>query len=172
MLKYSTLLLTCLIAIGLDSCRPKTLPARLILKRDSVTSLYAYYDDNGHKILGDYYAAYTDTITEYGIVADPDFVLIDKTGKHIFKIFTFDNGPDYTSEGIYRIVDDGKIGYVDSLTSKVIIRPKFDCAYPFENGKAKVSLKGKKVKAFPEDEHWTWESDEWFYVDKTGKIVK
>mgnify|MGYP003576244126 CR=1 FL=1 len=172
MLRYLTLLLTCIIAIGLDSCQLQTVPARLILKRDSVTSLYGYYDDDGHQVLGDYYAAYTDTITEYGIVADPDFVLIDKTGKHIYKILPFDNGPDYCSEGTYRIVADGKIGYVDSLTSKVIIEPKFDCAFPFENGKAKVSVNCKKVKAFPEDEHWSWESENWFYVDKTGKIVK
>ncbi|HUS01764.1 MAG TPA: WG repeat-containing protein [Chitinophagaceae bacterium] len=159
-------------AMVLGACQPVITPSRLILKRDKETSLYAYFDDNGNKILGYYYAAYTDTITEYGIVADPGFVLIDKTGKHIFKIFAFDNGPDYTSEGIYRIVDNGKIGYVDSITSKVIIEPKFDCAYPFENGKAKVSVNCKTVKAFPEDEHSTWESDDWFYVDKTGKIVK
>ena len=159
------------IVVVLISCQPKLNPSKLILRRDAKTSLFAYFDDKGNKILGDYYAAYTDTITDYGIVADPGFVLIDKTGKHIYKIFSFDNGPDYTSEGLYRITHDNKIGYVDSLTSKVIIKPQFDCAFPFENGKAKVSFKCKKVLANPGDEHTTWQSDEWFYIDRRGKIV-
>ena len=158
--------------VGLLACQSKYSPSRLVLKRDSTTSLFAYFDENGNKVLGDYYAAYTDTITDYGIVADPSFVLIDKKGNHIFKIYPFDNGPDYTSEGIYRIIKDGKIGYVDSLTSKVLIEPKFACAFPFDNGKAKVSFKCKTVLAFPGDEHPTWQSDEWFYIDRTGKIVK
>lgn len=161
-----------IIIVILFTCQSKPTPSKLILKRDNKTSLFAYFDEKGTKVLGDYFAAYTDTITEYGIVADQGFVLIDKTGKHIYKIYPFDNGPDYTSEGIYRIIKDGKIGYVDSVTSKVLIEPKFGCAYPFENGKAKVSLNCRSVKAFPGDEHSTWESGEWFYVDKTGKIIK
>ena len=157
---------------GLLGCQSKSNQSKLVLKRDSSTSLFAYFDEKGNKVLGDYYAAYTDTITDYGVVADPDFVLIDKKGKHIYKIYPFDNGPDYTSEGIYRIIKDGRIGYVDSATSKVLIEPKFACAFPFENGKAKVSFKCKTVIAFSGDEHLTWQSDEWFYIDRTGKTVK
>jgi hypothetical protein len=153
------------------ACHSESNPSRLVLKRDSLTSLFAYFDEKGNKVLGDYYAAYTDTITDYGIVADPGFVLIDIKGKHIYEIYPFDNGPDYTSEGIYRIIKDGKIGYVDSLTSKILIEPKFDCAFPFENGKAKVSVTCRTVLAFPGDEHQTWQSDKWVYIDRTGKIV-
>ena len=142
---------------------------KLILKRDNITSMYAYFDEKGNKILGDYYVAYTDTITDYGIVADPSSVLIDKSGKHIYDIFTIDNGPDYTIEGIYRIEKNGKIGYVDSISSKVLIEPKFDCAYPFKDGKAKVSVNCKKVY---EGEHYTWESNDWYYIDKKGNIIK
>ncbi|HEX8376589.1 MAG TPA: WG repeat-containing protein [Pedobacter sp.] len=169
--QYLQLLVYNLILI-LFSCQSKSTTTNLILNRDDKTSLFAYFDEKGNKILGDYYAAYTDTISEYGIVADPGFVLIDKQGKHIYKIFPFDNGPDYTSEGMYRIIKDGKIGYVDSITSKVLIEPKFDCALPFENGKAKVSFECKTVSAFPGDEHPTWQSDKWVYIDRTGKIIK
>jgi len=73
---------------------------------------------------------------------------------------------------LYRIMENDKIGYVDSLTSKIVIAPQFDCALPFENGKAKVSFKCKTVSASPDDEHPTWESEEWFYIDKNGKIVQ
>ncbi|WP_374163208.1 WG repeat-containing protein [Arcticibacter sp. MXS-1] len=170
--KYALQFLAYFCFVALSDCRSGDVPSPLVLKRDTTTSMYAYFDEKGNKVLGDYYAAYTDTITEYGIVADPGFVLIDKTGKHIYNIYPLDNGPDYTSEGTYRIIENGKIGYVDSLTSEVLIQPKFDCAYPFENGKAKVSVNCRTVKAFPGDEHSTWESKEWFYVDKTGKVVR
>jgi hypothetical protein len=146
--------------------------AKLILKRDSKTSLYAYFNEKGQKVLGDYFAAYTDTLNDFAIVADPGFVLIDRNGKHIYNIFAFDNGPDYTSEGIYRIIKDGKIGYVDSLTSKVLIAPQFSCAFPFESGKAKVSFNCTEVLEFPGDEHSTWQSNKWFYVDRRGKTIK
>ncbi len=154
------------------SCKFKPMPEALVLQYDSINGKYAYFDSDGNKVLGDYYAAFTDTLSDYGIVADPGFVLIDKTGKHIYDIYPFDNGPDYTSEGIYRIIKNGKIGYVDSLSSKMIIAPKFDCAYPFENGKAKVSYTCKTVKEFPGDEHSRWESEHWFYIDRKGNVVQ
>lgn len=62
------------------ACQCKSDPSKLVLKRDRTTSLFAYFDEKGSKVLGDYYAAYTDTIIDFGIVADPDFVLIDKKG--------------------------------------------------------------------------------------------
>jgi hypothetical protein len=87
-----------------------------------------------------------------------------------YKIFVYDNGPDYTSDGLYRIVGaNEKIGYMDSLTSKVVIEPQFDCAFPFENGKAKVSNKCETKK---DGEHSTWESKDWYFIDKSGKKLK
>jgi len=145
----------------------------LILKRDENSSKCAYYDENGNKILGDYYDAFTDTIKDFGIVADSGgFVLIDKTGKIVYHIFPFDCSPDRTIEGYYRIVDNnGKVGYVDSLTSKLIIKPQFVCASPFEKGIAKVSYCAKKVYMDDAHEHWIWESNEWFYIDKKGNKI-
>lgn len=161
----------CTLFVGLMSCQPEATSSMLISKIDDETSLYAYYDERGNKILGDYMMAYTDTITDYGIVADSDFVLIDKKGKHIHKVFPYDNGPDYASEGLIRIIENGKIGYIDSKTFKVLIEPAYACAYPFENGKARVSLNCKTEKASPGEEHSTWQSQEWFYIDKSGKVV-
>jgi hypothetical protein len=140
----------------------------LILRFNS-DSMYAYYDHAGKKILGDYYRAFTDTIIDFGIVSDSGFILIDRNGRHIYEIYPFDNGPDYTSDGLYRIIKNGKIGYVDSISSKLIIDPIFNCAYPFEKGKAKVSLKCVTVQ---EGEHSRWESDDWFYIDKKGNKIK
>lgn len=137
-----------------------------VLKRDSVTSLFAYYNKSGEKVLGDYIAAYSDTMKDFAIVADPGFVLIDRWGRHLYDIFVFDNGPDYTSEGLYRVVINNKIGFVDSVTSELVIPAIYQCAYPFENGRARVST---QCITKSDGEHSSWESESWFYIDKNGK---
>jgi len=140
----------------------------LILKRDKTTYKYSYYNIEGKKILGEYFDALTDTLKDYAIVADPNYILIDKKGKKVYDLFIVDNAPDITSEGLYRIVKDNKIGYVDSLNSKIIIQPIYECAYPFKGGKAKVSLNCSKVM---NGEYTSWKSNSWFYIDKNGNRV-
>ena len=83
-------------------------------------------------------------------------------------MFSFDNGPDYASEGLFRIIQNNKIGYADSATGKVIIKPQFGCAFPFDNGFAKVSF---NCATHSDGEHKIWTSDNWFYIDKKGKKV-
>lgn len=62
--------------------------------------------------------------------------------KH-YGVFQCDNGNDYVSEGLYRIVDKrGRIGYADE-SGRTVIKPRFAFGFPFENGKAKVTDKGE-----------------------------
>ncbi|NQU88777.1 MAG: WG repeat-containing protein [Mariniphaga sp.] len=109
----------------------------------------------------------TDTITNFGVVfkSGTGFIGIDKKDNFLFKVFKYDNGPDYISDELFRIIKNGKIGYADSH-GKIIIKPRFECAYPFSNGIAKVSLNCNETK---DGEHIIWESNNWFYIDKTGK---
>ena len=79
------------------------------------------------------------------------------------------NGPDYVSEGLQRIIKDGKIGYGDPILGKVIIQPIYSCAYPFENGRANVSI---DCTTITDGEHSIWESKEWMYIDKNGNKVE
>jgi hypothetical protein len=95
------------------------------------------------------------------------WVIKDSNRKTLYEVFPYDNGPDYASEGLIRIVKNGKIGYADATTYVLIISPKFDCAFPFENGKAKVSNKCQSIK---EGEHNVWISEAWQFVDKKGKL--
>lgn len=90
-----------------------------------------------------------------------------------YKAFQYDNGDDYVSEGLYRIVDnEGHIGYADE-TGKTVISPRFAFAYPFEGGKAKVTNSGqRKNVAGSNEEYWYWESDDWYYIDRKGKIIQ
>jgi WG containing repeat len=117
--------------------------------------------------LGKYSFCYTDTFKTYAIVAIPlkGFAAIDRYENVLYNVFPFDNGPDNVSEGLFRILIDEKIGYADSETGKIVIEPQFGCAWPFENGVAKVST---NCKTKSEGEHSIWLSDSWFYIDRKG----
>ncbi|RDB07411.1 WG repeat-containing protein [Runella aurantiaca] len=98
-------------------------------------------------------------------INDGKWVIMDNKKMALYAVFIYDNGPDYPSEGLIRVVKNGKIGYADANTYAIVIEPQFDCAYPFENGKAKVSNQCQTVK---EGENRSWVSDAWEYVDKSG----
>ncbi len=91
--------------------------------------------------LGKYYYCYTDTLVDYAIVLEKggSCIAIDKKGNQIFEVFWFDNGPDPVHEGLFRIIKEGKIGYANT-DGQIVIKPLYDCAFPFNNGKAKVSI--------------------------------
>lgn len=96
-----------------------------------------------------------------------------KSAYQKFKPFQFDNGDDYVRDGLYRIVDkDGRIGYADESWNTVIT-PRFAFGFPFENGKAKVTDFGqeKEVEGSRGEYHY-WESDDWYYIDKTGRRLE
>lgn len=144
----------------------------LLLKTNS-KGQYAYVDSNGKTVIpfGKYSMCFTDTFKKYAIVSKPKigFVAIDRNEKKLYNIFSFDNGPDYTSEGLFRIVKNGKIGYADAASFTVKIQPKYGCAFPFKNGVAKVS---NDCKTVPDGEHTVWVSSNWFYINKAGIRVK
>jgi WG containing repeat len=98
---------------------------------------------------------------------DGKWVIMDSQKTTLYEVFIYDNGPDYPSEDLIRVLKNGKIGYADAKTYTIVIPPQFDCAFPFENGKAKVSNQCKTVK---DGEHSIWESETWQYVDKMGKF--
>lgn len=100
--------------------------------------------------------------------ADGKWVIMDGQKTARYDVFIYDNGPDYEADGLIRVVKNGKIGFADAKTYAIVIEPQFDCAFPFENGKAKVSNQCKTVK---DGEHSVWESDAWQYLDKEGKLT-
>lgn len=124
---------------------------------------YLYHIAEQHLGKKDTSRAYTISI-EKGV-----FVARDKQQKFLYQVFMYDNGPDYTAEGLFRIVQDGKIGYADAKTGEVVIAPRYPCAWPFEGGKARVST---DCTTRQDGEHGIWESDNWFYINKKGEEVK
>lgn len=169
-MKYTLLLL-----LAFASCtnpnqtnEQSTQPEPLIVTQMDSTGESGYRNGNNEVIipLGKYAQCLTDTFRTHAIVltkGDNKWVVIDRAEKQLYEIFPYDNGPDYPSEGLFRIMKDGKIGYADALTYSIVIPPQFDCAYPFESGKAKVSTDCKTVI---DGEHREWMSDKWQYIDK------
>lgn len=159
---------------GAISCRqPIKKNDYLIFFSDPVNNEYGYKNQFGDTIipLGKYTLCYTDTLKTFAIVLKPDFgfVAIDRQENILYKVYPFDNGPDYESEGLFRIIINDKIGFADAETGKIVIKPQFGCASPFENGTAKVAL---ECKTQVEGEHSSWVSEHWFYIDKKGKKVE
>jgi hypothetical protein len=139
---------------------------------DTAKNKCGYLNQNGDTVIqaDNYSFCFTDTFKTYAIVADKTFgfVAIDKKQNILYKVFPFDNGPDYAADGLFRIIADNKIGYADEATGRIIIKPQFDCAFPFENSVAKVGLNCTTHAA---GEHHYWTSNNWFYINKKGKKI-
>lgn len=85
----------------------------------------------------------------------------------IANIFFFDNGPDYYSEGLRRIVEDNKIGFIDKK-NRIVIEPQFDFAKPFQDGFALV-VKDPVFKKT--GEHTVISGGKWGLVNRKGILV-
>ncbi|CAN5248148.1 hypothetical protein BH09BAC2_BH09BAC2_23050 [soil metagenome] len=131
---------------------------------------YGYKNKKGDIVIppGKYSMCFTHIFKTYAFVAKPGsgFLAIDRKENILYEVFPYDNGPDYTSGGLFRIVANKKIGYASAATGKVVIKPQFTCAWPFKNGVAKVSIECTKQS---QGEHTGWLSNSWYYIDKTGK---
>lgn len=90
---------------------------------------------------------------------DQGWVYVNDQGEPILRPFIYDNGPDYFEEGLARFVSKGKMGFHDQAL-KIQIPARYDFAFPFVDGYAKV---GMNCKFIPEGEHRSvlckqWES--------------
>lgn len=131
-----------------------------------------YVNSIGDTIIyfGQYYYCYTDTIKDYGIVLDTNghYKAIDNQGNYLYDVKWFDNGPDEVSEGLFRIILNGKTGYANEK-GQIVIEPQYECTTPFKNGKARVTY---KCNLMDSGEHKVMTSDSWFYIDKKGTIIE
>ncbi|MDF2454845.1 MAG: hypothetical protein K0R51_838 [Cytophagaceae bacterium] len=144
----------------------------LIRYVDTIKDEAGYKNREGKIVIpaGKYATCYTDTFFTYAIVSIPKkgLIGIDRHENELYKVFIFDNGPDEASNGLFRMIKHGKIGYADVKTGKIVIKPKYGCAWPFDKGTAKVSLECEKI---PAGEYTTWKSDLWYRIDTMGNRV-
>lgn len=148
----------------------------LYLKMDTSKPLdqYGYANSDGKMVIpfGKYPYAYTDTIKTIGFVLIKHRGLwaINTKGKELFKGYTFDNGPDYVREGLFRMKDNrDKIGFANML-GEIVIKPQYEGAFPFDGGIAPI-CKGCITQKIANGEYHEWVKGKWGYIDKAGKIV-
>jgi len=137
--------------------------------QDSTTELYGFRTRSKEvKIAPQYHAVAQDELKYFVFVAtDSAWIGVNAKGEFLFKAFVVDNGPDMFSEGLCRIIQNGKIGYADT-NGKTIIPPQFSCADAFKKGVARVAYKCSTLKA---NEVSTQTSSEWFNIDKQGNVL-
>lgn len=160
----------CLLLMSCASSLPKEKTENKYLVKFQQAEESGYLNQAGDTIVpaGKYAFCFSDTIQDLGMVAENEtgkILGIDKNAGVLFEVFNFDNGPDYPQDGLFRIVKDGKFGYAD-MKGRIVIEPKFACAFPFENGTAKVA---DDCLIIPEQEHSSWASANWYHIDKEGK---
>jgi len=158
--------------IGLLSCSSKPF---LVKKLDqtnlSSPNAFCYLDHKGKTIvpLGRYSQAYTDTVVTIGFVGNnqSEILAIDIYGKELFQVFKNDGLPDYESNRLFRIIKDQKIGYADMM-GKIVVKPSYKCAFPFFDGRAKVSINCETVT---KGDYSYWNSDNWVFINKKGQVL-
>lgn len=135
--------------------------------------LYGFVNQNGDTIIDCIYPmVYTDTIKQIGFVADTEgrILCFNNNGDFLFNVYKYDNGPDYPCEGLFRIIDKTNlIGFADTL-GHIVISPQYKFAYPFVNGKAKVTNVGSLcVDSTSVDMHHYWQSDKWYFISHNNQ---
>lgn len=128
--------------------------------------LWGYRDSQNRIVIPPRYRV-ANEFSDCGLAAVVDaegWVYIDTGGRAVIRPFVFDNGPDYFQEGLARFVKNGKFGFFDR-TGKVVIPARYDFAYPFDRGKAKV---GRGCKILSAGEHQKVEGGVWEEIDQSG----
>jgi len=165
------------ISLLLSACYPDAVknpgadaPLRLVVRQ--ADDAYAYVSAAGDTVIpfGRYPMCATDRFDKLALVLKPGvgWVGIDRQERVLFRAYLFDNGPDYPAEGVMRIVNEaGLIGYADTATGRVVLPPRYEAAYPFENGRAQV---GSRCQVLRDGEHSVWSCGQWQYIDHQGRV--
>ena len=143
----------------------------LFLKYKNNSDSCGYVNIKGEVIIpfGKYPVCFTDTLKNFAVVyaKGKGFIGIDRNENILFNVYEIDNGPDYPSEGAFRIKENNKVGFADK-TGKIIIKPAYDDALPFSEGLAGV-CSGCTFK--PEGEYKLRVDGKWGFINKNNKMV-
>ncbi|RYY15637.1 MAG: WG repeat-containing protein [Cytophagaceae bacterium] len=168
LLKFSLLPLIGLLA----ACQPLAradAPLRLVVR--PADEACAYVATSGDTVIpfGRYSRCATERFDRLALVVKPGvgWVGINRQEQVLFKAFIFDNGPDYPAEGVMRIVGPtGLLGYADTATGRIVVPPRYEAAFPFDSGQARV---GSRCRREATGEHWAWNCADWTYINHQGQ---
>ena len=152
--KLCLLLLISLLA-ACQPTPPSLAPLHLVVR--PADEACAYVAASGDTVIpfGRYPLCATERFGQLALVMKPGvgWVGINRQEHVLFKLFVFDNGPDYPAEGVRRIVGaTGLLGYADT-TGRVVLTPRYEAAFPFDSGRARV---GRRCRPETDGEHSWW----------------
>lgn len=166
-------LVVTIIFILLNSFGQKAKTNYLVAFSDSTsgTELWGFKTPSGRIAINPKYEFVLGTDTLYNIAfvtLNYRWVVINRRDSIILIPYIFDNGPDYFEDGLFRFVENGKIGFANAIGQK-IISAHLDFARPFSEGLSAFSVGGKSEKW--DEEHSSWKGGLWGFINKKGKIV-
>lgn len=106
---------------------------------EDVDATLGYVDSSGKVVIpaGKYPYIFTAEFDKIAFVLLKDrkgVYAIDRNEKILFQICSYEIGPDIVSNGLFRIIENGKIGFAN-MNGEIVIKPRFQFVYPFqENG--------------------------------------
>ena len=101
------------------------------------------------------------------VVDEKGWAYIDPSGHVLIRPYVIDNGPDDFKEGLARFRTKGIFGFFNE-SGTVVIKPQFDFAGPFQNGRAPVCEGCREER---EGEYTWFTGGRWGFIDIMGKIV-
>jgi hypothetical protein len=162
--------------LGVACTTVKEQPHSFLVLQTNTSEEYAYTDSKNRIVVpyGRYSMCLTDTIKTIGFVMKSNHGCwaIDNKGKELFRVYVVDNGNDFPSEGVFRILDQGgnKIGFAD-MNGKVIVPPRYDAAFPFSEGMAAVGNGTEKVDISNGEGHCVFKGGKWGFINLSGEEV-
>ena len=141
---------------------------------EAVDATLGYVDSSGKVIIpaGKYPYLFTDVFDKIAFVLLKDkkgVYAIDRSEKVLFQVCSFELGPDIISNGLFRIIENGKIGFAN-MNGKIVIKPNWGFIFPFqENGLAIFCEKGNWI--WIDKEHRKFSGGKWGAMDTKGNIV-
>ena len=141
---------------------------------EAVDATLGYVDSSGKVIIpaGKYPYLFTDVFDKIAFVLLKDkkgVYAIDRSEKVLFQVCSFELGPDIISNGLFRIIENGKIGFAN-MNGKIVIKPNWGFIFPFqENGLAIFCEKGNWI--WIDKEHRKFSGGKWGEMDTKGNIL-
>lgn len=139
---------------------------------DKDETICGYVDAKGKIVIpaGKYAEIFTsefDKIALVRIKAGKDVYAIDRNENILFQVYGY--FPDPVSNDLFRIIENGKIGFAN-MNGEIIIKPRFNFIFPFfESDLAIFCEKGDWV--WIDKEHRKFLGGKWGAIDKKGNIV-
>ncbi|UOR06439.1 WG repeat-containing protein [Hymenobacter aerilatus] len=160
------------VVVGLPACQAAPEPPWRLVQRPTDEAC-AYVSAAGDTVIpfGRYDRSVTERFDRVAIVhrVGTGWVGIDRQERVLFHPYLFDNGPDYPAEGVLRIVNAaGLLGYADTATGRVVVPPRYEAAFPFEKGRARV---GRGCHTEQAVEHSYWTCATWSYINHQGQAL-